>query len=533
MRLRRLLVVSVLAVVSIGTSAGGARAAPGAICTTPPTSDTNVNTDCETHYHFEFGDVDLPAEETTIAVDPTDPSNMIGSAKDKQFKLTKKGKPAETELARAHVTSDGGQTWTTYAIGFPGYRFTTDPSIAFDDAGTAYLGVLALPTSGDPSIVSDFLVVRSEDGGKTWSKPVVASERPGEFRGASQLNDNSRLAAWGNGNVVVVWLAYAHDRSGRTIRGPVVDAVSHDGGATWSSPAKISSSADFCVGFKGGDACNQNVNDAVAVSPAGNVVVVFTNTTQFGAEGYQTRTKRMAVQVDPDTGTRIGGPFVIGRSFEGIGTHDYPVSQAGFAKGSPTIHDSQILIGGQGNVAADPKDPQHFAAVWYDDRNAPHPVAINPYDAVTNTDVIVSQSFDGGSTWSTPAAIEYPGDQFMAWGAYDGQGRLRIGYYDRSYDPDNHEFGYTLATETQPGSLKFTNLQVTTELSNPTRRSEPFYRARTRDPDFPHPSSFIGDYTPVAATPTGVVAYWTDLRRHACILDECGHGQDAYFASVP
>lgn len=325
------------------------------------------------------------------------------------MRVTTTGKVRLTELVRAHVTFDAGNTWTTYAIDYPGYRFATDPSIAFDASGTAYLGVLAIPGSGgDPSIASDYLVVQSDDGGTTWSEPVVVSEGPGEFHGTSVLNDNSRLAAWGNGNVIAIWLGYAFGKNGRTIRGPVTDSVSHDGGATWSSPATISGSADFCVGFQGGHGCNQNVNDAVAVSPAGNVVVVFTNTTHFGAEGYQTRTSRLAVRVDPDTGTRIEGPFVIGRSFEGIGKHDYPVSESGFANGSPTIHDSQILIGGQGNVAADPTDSQHFAAVWYDDRNAPHPVAINPYEAVTNTDVIVSHSFDGGTPGASPLRSKTP-----------------------------------------------------------------------------------------------------------------------------
>jgi hypothetical protein len=273
------------------------------------------------------------------------------------------------------------------------------------------------------------------------------------------------------------------------------------------------------------------MNDAVAVSPAGDVIAEFTNTDQLGAtsqEGNVTRTTRMAVQVDAVTGARTGGPFVIGGSFDGIEEHDYAVGAWG-----PTAHDSQILLGGQGNLAADPTNPQHFAAVWYDDRNAPHPVALDPYLAVTDTDVIVSQSFDGGLTWSDPAAIEAPGDLFMAWGAFDPQGRLRIGYFDRSYDPDNHLYGYTLATETQAGSPTFTTQQVTTGLSDPTRHATPFYSVRTQDPDFPHPPAFIGDYTAIAATPTGVVAFWTDLRVRACLVNKCGHGQDAFFAAVP
>lgn len=53
----------------------------GPVCTTEPSSDANVNTDCENHYDLDFGHADLPVEETTIAVNPTDPLNMIGAAK--------------------------------------------------------------------------------------------------------------------------------------------------------------------------------------------------------------------------------------------------------------------------------------------------------------------------------------------------------------------------------------------------------------------------------------------------------------------
>ena len=521
-----------------GTTTRGREATPSAkilsgvpICTTAAVADTNVDTDCEPSYHFDFGDFDLPVEETTIAVNPTDPLNIVGAAKDKQLRLRMSGKLAETEKTRAHVTFDGGKTWSTYPVGYPGYWVTSDPSITFDASGIAYLGVLGISKDHGVPSNPDVLVSRSDDGGVTWTDPIVVAHGSGPLEGKGVLNDNSRLVAWGNGNVLVLWLGYIVGDQGQTIRAPLEDAVSHDGGATWTSPRGISYQADFCVGLQGGHACNQNVNDAVAVSPAGDVIAEFTNTDQLGAtsqEGNFTRTTRMAVQIDAATGARTGGPFVIGGSFDGIKEHDYPVGAWG-----PTAHDSQILLGGQGNLAADPTDPKHFAAVWYDDRNAPHPVAIDPYRAVTNTDVIVSQSFDGGETWSDPVALEAPGDQFMAWGAYDSQGRLRIGYDDRSYDPANHLFGYSLATETQPGSLTFTTEQITTKLSNPTRRASPFYSVRTQDPDFPHPSAFIGDYTAIAATSTGVVAYWTDLRVRACLATQCGHGQDAFFAAVP
>jgi hypothetical protein len=78
-----------------------------------------VNTDCEPGIGIH--------NETAIAVNPTNPSNMIGSANDYQLKASASGSVLETVFSRAHVTFDGGRTWTTYPIRFSGYKFTGDP----------------------------------------------------------------------------------------------------------------------------------------------------------------------------------------------------------------------------------------------------------------------------------------------------------------------------------------------------------------------------------------------------------------------
>jgi hypothetical protein len=165
-------------------------------------------------------------------------------------------------------------------------------------------------------------------------------------------------------------------------------------------------------------------------------------------------------------------------------------------------------------------------------RNSTLPAPRDPYAAVTNSDVIVSQSFDRGRTWTPPVALTIPGDQFMPWGAYDTHGFLRIGTFDRQYDPANHTYGYTLATESGSGTLVFTTTQLTTAQSNPTTGNRWF--ATTVKPAFPFATTFLGDYSNIAATPTGgVVAYWTDLRLDACFAGVCRKGQDAFFATAP
>jgi len=85
----------------------------------------------------------------------------------------------------------------------------------------------------------------------------------------------------------------------------------------------------------------------------------------------------------------------------------------------------------------DPTNPAHLAVVWSDMRDSVTPAPGDPYTAKTNSDVIVSQSFDAGATWSAPTPLGLPGDQFMPWGVYDTSGHLRIGMFDRSVDPAN------------------------------------------------------------------------------------------------
>ena len=120
----------------------------------------------------------------------------------------------------------------------------------------------------------------------------------------------------------------------------------------------------------------------------------------------------------------------------------------------------------------------------------------------------------------------------MPWGAYDTAGRLRIGTFDRRYDPANHRYDYSLATESAPGSLTFSVAPVTTVLSDPTKNDRWF--AATVNPAFPFATQFLGDYSNIAIDPGSgdVLAYWTDMREDGIFDGRCGHGEDAFFARV-
>jgi hypothetical protein len=164
-------------------------------------------------------------------------------------------------------------------------------------------------------------------------------------------------------------------------------------------------------------------------------------------------------------------------------------------------------------------------------RDSVTPAPSDPYVAKTNSDIVVSQSFDRGQTWSAPVAFGQIGDQFMPWSAYDKLGRLRIGYFDRSVDLNNHKYAYTLATENVAGSLNFTSGTVSTVNSDPTTGDRWF--ARTVNANFPHATAFLGDYSNIAVMPDGsVVAYWTDMRNNVTFRGITRKGEDAYFGTA-
>ena len=475
-----------------------------AICTIDNGSALNANTDCT---EPSVG----PHNETSIAVNPTNGLNMIGGANDYQIAVNPDGHVSETILSRAHVTFDGGRTWSMYPVfSDSAYQATGDPALAFDSAGNAYYGTLGFRfVSKSNATNPDVLVSSSSDGGKTWSVARVAAGS-GVASSVGDLLDKEYVAAWDNGNAIVTYGDFQLGQKGGFIAARIFSSVTHDGGATWTSPVLISGSLD------------QAFVSTPVVTADGRIFVSFLNTTDLvtGRDDYE------VVEVSRDTGMALGAPVKVATVIDGA--TDYPI-----AGGRQTYQDSKFRSWAAGNIAADPNNPAHLAVVWSDMRNSTTPAPADPYTAKTNSDVVISQSFNHGKTWSSPVALALPGDQFQQWSVYDKAGKLRIGTFDRSVDANNHLYGYTIATETASGSLTFTTKTVSTVNSDPTKNDRWFSGTTTSNAAFPHPTAFLGDYSNIAATADGgVVALWTDLRNTISFAGRAGTTEDAYFAKA-
>jgi hypothetical protein len=487
----------------------------GPICTTDLTSGSDVSTDCGPA---------APHNETTIAVNPTNPANMIGGANDYQLNLSPGGSINETILSRAHVTFDGGRSWTYFGLPLKGYVASGDPAVAFDADGRAYYATLGFVFGQfSPTFTTaDILVATSTDGGRTWPTSSRVAQGSGSAGSVGIFNDKEYVTAWGHGNAIVTWSRFVEGNFGAYEGSPIFASVTHDGGKTWSAGVEISGSGTICRGFRGDNRCDQDQASVPVVAADGRVYVTFINYSNdpSGDDRY------LVVEVDPATGQRVAGPFTVGHVFDGFGR--YPIN----AFGDLTYQDSQFRTWGVGNIAVDQTNSAHLAVAWSDMRNNPtFPVPRDPYTATTNSDIVVSQSFDRGRTWSAATVIPKSGDQFMPWAAYDASGRLRIGYFDRSYDSANHKYGYTLASEQRPGSLRFGFTRLSGALSDPTRDTR-WFSGTTPNPAFPHPTSFLGDYSGITAKPAGgVAALWTDMREQVCFGARCGAGENAYYAT--
>jgi hypothetical protein len=482
------------------------------LCTTAFDADAlNVNTDCDD------GSVG-PHNETSIAVNPTDHDNMIGGANDYQLALNPGGQVSQTVLSRAHVTTDGGNTWKMYPILFNStYQATGDPAVAFDASGHAYYATLGFRFVGLANAQNpDILVANSGDKGVHW-KSVRVAAGSGNFGSVGHLLDKEYITAWGHGNALVTWGDFRLGPGGSYISARIYSSVTHDYGATWSAPQLISGSLHDA--FVSVPAVRPGVESPSAV------YVAFMNTDDFATTGCadagDCRDTYYVVKLDPSTGARIGGPTAVGLVYDGVG--DYPL-----ALGRQTYQDSAFRSWAAGNIAVDPANGNHVAVVWSDLRNG-LATDSNPYETTTDSDVIVSESTDGGAHWSAPDAIVLSGDQFQPWGAFDWNSDLRIGTFDRGVDTDNHKYGYTVLNYTGGGSSSASDFD-----SDPTKDTR-WFSGTTLDPDFPHPTAFLGDYANIAVVPgtDNVAAYWTDLRNNICFGGRCGTGQDAFFSLLP
>jgi len=161
--------------------------------------------------------------ESAIAINRKDSSNMVGVSKkfiDPAIYLHKLG---------PIYTFDGGGTWEESTLPMqPGWDGMTDPTIAYDRHGHAFL--VGEPETfdqtkiGTPQDVTGhgMYVYRSSDGGKTWEQPIELTSDTTDDKQWVRCDTNPSSPHYGN--VYAAWGAWQ----------PLKFARSTDHGVTWT-----------------------------------------------------------------------------------------------------------------------------------------------------------------------------------------------------------------------------------------------------------------------------------------------------------
>jgi len=456
--------------------------------------------------------------ETTMAVNPLDPSNVVAGSH--RYRLLLKGSTFLLHVvSAAYTTFDGGTTWTNVIPPIGPFQFFGDPALAFDSRGNAYYAFIA-DHEGQGGLFTNVSVViyRSSDGGLTWEGPVTVAPGSGGVVGPIDFNDKVYLAVDANpaspfrDRVYVTWTRFLSGPQGQYVESPIFLAFSEDGGRTFSAEREISGASTALCPIQFGDEdgkCDEDQFSQPIVGPDGTLYVGFENFQD--ADSLKTNFRgQMLVVRSRDGGVSWEGPFRIATVFDGF--DDYPVNP----DGRQTLTGCSLRLHSAGNLTASPSTGE-LVLVWDDNRNGNR--------TSTNNDVFIARSVDRGETWSAPIVVSgAPNDQFYPWGSVGPSGEIVVGYMDRQYQPASAQcrYGFTLSVSGDGGS-RFSHQRVDTGLSRAD--DSRWFGRNTR---------FIGDYNNVAVGADGTAwAVWTDMRRDVTFLGVTRAGQDAVAAKVP
>jgi len=431
-----------------------------------------------------------PAAEVTLAVNPLDPLNLVGGAKD--FTLGLDARCGKYNVwSGVFTTFDGGRTWSHSLLpGYPGdarhnnlsqYACGSDPVVVFGPGGEAYY--ISLHVTGDPagdapiaqlapvlgygSKNSGIAVTRSDDGGRTWGEPhlIIHTEEP------NQIFDKQWAAV--DMRTGQLYVTFVHTQGG------LWGTRSDDRGATWTEPVPIAVPQDL----PGGP--GQVQFGQVGVSPDG--VVHFTYWATFEAGQLSgIFHKSSSDQGQTWSAPHLVAPFVPVLDLQF--THKYrivpnPALAVDTAKG--TLYVSYPFFVAEGAAPAG------------------------------NLDVYVARSEDGGATWSAPVRAN---DEPL--GLTDGQwqqaiavgpdGTVHLTWLDYREDPTG-QFARLYYSFSKDAAQTFApNRPVGDVLFDGTGG---YHQSG---------AGTIGDYTGLAVSTEAVYPFWADTR----------HGRNDVFSAI-
>ncbi|MFW3146590.1 MAG: sialidase family protein [Thermoplasmatota archaeon] len=404
-------------------------------------------------------DLDTANNEPGLAVNPTDPLNIVAGSNDY-------GTPSGDAWCGYYYTFDGGETWGRDLIpGYDGDRSSPlwpfagggDPVVVFGQDGTCYLAGIAFQRNPEIGNIlkpgSAIFVARSDDGGRTFDMvSIVIQSRSSLSNQLANFHDKEWIAVDPTtGDVHVTWTAFQW----YGLSSVMLHSVSRDRGETWSFPTILSEITRKERQVQGSQ---------VEVTGDGVVHVAWIE--------YDLSTLRYT------RSTNGGNSFEPVRTIASVTPLPYYLPNGDYR--TPTMCD----------MAVDRTDGNFSDSIyiaWPDYRNG-------------QGDILLTGSHDGGDTWTEPIRVNnltgsYDNDQWFPAVAVGSDSSVQVMFYDRRDDPNNDLMGVYFAIS-HDGGLTFENIRMCDTM---------FDGDNTRGP-------FIGDYLALSSGPGWTVGIWCDAR---------------------
>jgi hypothetical protein len=459
---------------------------------------------------------DTAQNETTIAVNPANPRNLVAGTNDYRVFNTREGR--NDGAGYAYTTFDGGRRWLNVQL--PHLTFQTgatgllsdmdsagDPAVAFGPHNTVYYANLVFSrlNSGSGIVVS-----KSTDGGRTWGEPSIVHTDGVDNSGNPLPTDFSNDKEWitvdpHSGAIYVTWTLFGPSGS------PIQVSRSTDGGQHWSAPVEV----DPVSAFTPGGVTPYSSGSIPGVNRHGELFIAYESAVCQSLACDQP-TDHDAVIV---ASSRDGG-----RTFtntEAAPDFDFPFNAD---TGRDTLTNENFRINSFPQMAIDPVTDAIYVT-WADDRNGQYDSSGNSIK--TNGDVFVVKSRDG-THWSATVGLGTGADEvFPAIAAHGGN--VAVSFYTRAYDPNGIglDMGYVSAEAEDFGHLGAHRVhRVTTQTSNPQIQFVAIGAVTGKVLQ----GVFIGDYTAAALGSDGVFhPCWTDFRGNPGVT---APNQDAYTQAI-
>jgi hypothetical protein len=358
-----------------------------------------------------------PQNETAIAVDPNNPSRIVGGANDyvtRSWPCTVNGTPCSAlgdGYSGTYYSNNGGSNWCCNSNPNSDYTPTTDPaqigtlipgverlvdgqydaggdpSLAFDSQGNVYYCGLGFNRTSPPNTVAVNKGTFDGGGNLSWGAPTFINQTTSP----STLNDKSWIAVDSHSGspfqdrVYVTWTRFIFQAgTGAYVQSPIWFVYSTDGGVTFSTPKNISANAHYSQGSR------------PVVGPDGTVYVFWNGSTRLASLNSTYMTK----------------------STDGGDTWSRPLSVATVTN-IPGVRNTVFRVNSYPAAAAAPNGDVY--ATWNTEVDNTTPIYTGDpgcayfipgnHVSTCHSVAVYSSSTDAGQTWSDPAPVFGAGSQ--------------------------------------------------------------------------------------------------------------------------